>query len=118
MLVYKWTPAPFGEAMLSGFLVFWIVSLFTRPEEKGRIEAFFDNMRRKSDAPQPGPEGLKPLASESGEDLLLLDLPGWAHRTRWTGFFRRYREDLAGFFLAWLVVGALILLAWAILQIR
>jgi Na+/proline symporter len=117
MLVYKWTPAPFGLAMLAGFTVFIIVSLLTKPEEQERIGHFFDNMRRKSDASEPGVDGLKPLASETGDDLLLLDLPGWFHRERWRGFFVRYREDLAGFFLSWLVVGALILLAWGMLQI-
>jgi hypothetical protein len=117
MLVYKWKPAPFGLAMLSGFFVFWLVSILTKPEEKEKIEAFFDNMRRKSDAKQPGSDGKKPLASETGDDLLLLDLPGWLHKSRWTGFFTRYREDIYGFLLSWVVVGALILLAWGILQI-
>ena len=114
MLVYKWKPAPFGLAMLSGFFVFWLVSILTKPEDSVKNEAFFDNMRRKSDAKQPGSDGKKPLASETGDDLLLLDLPGWAHRDRWTNFFSRYREDLNGFLLSWVVVGALILLAWGI----
>jgi hypothetical protein len=74
-------------------------------------------MRRKSDAPQKGSDGKKPLASLTGDDLILLDLPGWGSRERWKNFFKRYREDLAGFLLSWLVVGALILLAWGILQI-
>lgn len=117
VLVYKWTPAPFGIAMLSGFFVFWLVSIITRPEPKEKMEFFFDNMRRKSDAQQPGPDGKKPLAAQSGDDLLLLDLPGWLHKDRWKNFFSRYREDLAGFFLSWLFVGALILLAWGILQL-
>ena len=52
MLVYKWKPAPFGLAMLSGFFVFWLVSILTKPEDKEKNEAFFDNMRRKSDAKQ------------------------------------------------------------------
>lgn len=117
MLVYKWLPAPFGIAMLSGFFVFWLVSIITKPEEKEKLNIFFDNMRRKSDAGAPGPDGKKPLASETGDDLLLLDLPGWLHRARWVNFFSRYREDLAGFALSWVFVGALILLAWGILQI-
>ena len=37
---------------------------------------------------------------------------------RWRGFFRRYREDLAGFLLAWATVGLLILAAWLLMQIR
>lgn len=117
VLVYKWTPAPFGIAMLSGFFIFWLVSILTRPEPAEKTEAFFDNMRRKSDASQPGPDGKKPIAAETGDDLLLLDLPGWAHKSRWKNFFSRYSEDLAGFFLSWLVVGVLILLAWGILHL-
>jgi hypothetical protein len=117
MLVYKWKPAPFGLAMLSGFFVFWLVSILTKPEDKEKNEAFFDNMRRKSDARQTDSDGKKPLASETGDDLLLLDLPGWLDKKRWTNFFSRYREDIGGFLLSWVVVGALILLAWGILQI-
>ena len=117
MLVYKWEAEPFGLAMLSGFFIFWLVSILTRPEDKERIESFFDNMRRKSDAEEPGPEGIKPLASDTGEDLLLLDIPGYGKHERWKGFFKRYREDLAGFAISWIVVGLLILLAWGIMQI-
>lgn len=116
MLVYKWLPGPFGIAMITGFSAFILVSIFTKPESESRIDVFFDNMRRKSDA-EPGANGKKPLAAESGDELLLVDIPGWFHKSRRTGFLRRYREDLAGFFLSWLFVGALILLAWAILQL-
>ncbi len=116
-LVYTWKPAPFGFAMLTGFFLFWLVSILTRPEDKALIEHFFDNMRRKSDANRLTDDGKKPLASESGEDLLLLDLPGWKKKERRAGFLKRYREDLIGFFLSWIVVGLLILFAWSILQI-
>jgi Na+/proline symporter len=117
MLVYKWKPAPFGISMLSGFFVFWLVSILTKPEDKDKNDRFFDNMRRKSDAKKLDSDGKKPLASETGDDLLLLDLPGWGRKERWRNFFSRYREDLMGFLLSWIVVGALILLAWGILQI-
>ncbi|MGB7294840.1 MAG: hypothetical protein WBC70_04555, partial [Candidatus Aminicenantales bacterium] len=116
LLVYTWKPGPFGLAMLAGFFSFWLVSLLTKPEDKEKMEVFFDNMRRKSDAAELDEEGKKPLAERSGDDLLLLDLPGWRHKARRRNFFRRYREDLAGFFISWIFVGALILLAWAILQ--
>lgn len=117
MLVYKWKPGPFGIAMLSGFIVFWLASILTKAEDSNLIEAFFDNMRRKSDAPSAGPDGKKPLASATGEEMVLADLPGWMKKDRWKDFAGRYREDVAGFLLAWLVVGALVLLAWGILQI-
>ena len=74
-------------------------------------------MRRKSDAAEPDPDGKKPLASETGDDLLLLDLPGWRLKERRSNFLRRYREDIAGFLLSWVVVALLIILAWGILRI-
>jgi Na+/proline symporter len=116
-LVYKWTAAPFGWSMLAGFAALIVVSLLTRPEAKERIERFFDNMNRSTDA-----EGLpagqpKPLAADCGQDLLMLDLPGWFTVARWQGFFRRYREDLVGFVLAWGTVGLLVLTAWGLMQI-
>lgn len=117
MLVYKWLPMPFGIAMLTGFFTFWLVSVLTIPEDKIRIDTFFDNMRRKSDAGEMGPDGKKPLGELSGDDLLLLDIPGYGKKERRVNFLRRYREDLVGFVLSWFVVGFLILLAWGIMQI-
>jgi Na+/proline symporter len=116
-LVYKWVPLPFAWAMGLGFGVFFLVSWLTKPEDEEKTESFFDNMRRKSDASMPGPDGKKPLGELSGDDLLLLDLPGWGKKSRWHNFFSRYREDLTGFAISWVVVGLLILLAWGILQI-
>lgn len=115
-LIYNWKPAPFGLAMLVGFGSFWLVSLMTKREDPERIDAFFDRMRRKSDADVPDGEE-KPLAETTGDDLLLLDIPGWTKRSRWKNFFSRYREDLVGFVLSWVLVGLLILLAWSILQL-
>ncbi len=36
---------------------------------------------------------------------------------RWTGFFRHYREDVTGFFLAWLSVGLMVLAAWGVTRL-
>ena len=88
-----------------------------RPEDPRRIEQFFDNMRRSTDH-EALPEGQpKPLAADEGKDLLLVDLPGWLTAERWRGFFRRYREDLVGFVLAWGVVFGLVGVAWLVLRI-
>lgn len=116
-LVYKWMPTPFAWAMSLGFGVFFLVSLLTKAEKQEKMDHFFDNMRRKSDATYLDAEGKKPLAELTGDDLLLVDLPGWAKKSRWHHFFSRYREDLTGFAISWVVVGLLILLAWGILQI-
>jgi len=116
-LMYQWTPAPFGWSMLAGFAALIIVSLLTRPESNERIEKFFDNMNRSTDRQHLPAGAPKPLAGELGQDLLLLDVPGWFTAERWRGFLRRYREDLVGFVLAWGTVGFLVLTAWAIVQI-
>ena len=116
-LIYEWKAGRFAWAMLSGFAVFVLGSLLTRAEDQKRLEQFFDDLRRSTD--QEGlPAGQpKPLAAERGQDLLLLDLPGWFTAERWHGFFWRYREDLLGFLLAWGFVGLLVLSAWGLLQL-
>jgi Na+/proline symporter len=116
-LVYKWQAAPFGWAMLAGFVALLVVSMATPAEAPARINAFFDSLRRTSNeaglpAGQP-----QPWAADCGEDLLLYDLPGWLTRERWHRFFYRYREDLAGFLLAWVSVGLIIAFAWGLIQI-
>jgi Na+/proline symporter len=116
MIVYKWTPAPFGWAMLAGFVALIFVSLITKPEAPEKIKEFFDNQLRQSDLP-PGPDGKKPYAAENGHDLILLDFPGWFSKGRWTGFWDRYREDALGFIIAWGMVGILIFIAWGIMQL-
>ena len=117
MLVYKWTAGPFAWAMLAGTGSFILVSLLTRPEDPARIARFFDAMRRSSDAGATGPDGQRALAASRGQDLILLDAPGWFRAGRWHGFWGRYREDVSGFALAWVSVVALIAIAWAMLQI-
>lgn len=116
-LVYQWTPGPFGLAMLIGFAAFIVVSLLTPREDPERIRHFFDNMRRSSDCEGLPDSGPKPPAADLGQELLLVDLPGWFSTERWRGFFRRYREDLVGFLVAWGAVAFLVLSAWGLMQI-
>src|SRR5208283_1644826 len=47
-LVYRWKAAPFGWAMLAGFVALLVVSLATPAEAPDRINAFFDTLRRSS----------------------------------------------------------------------
>ena len=117
LLVYKWKPEPFGWTMLAGFAALILVSLITKPEDKERIDHFFDNMNRISDAVGLAKGQQKPLAAKHGQDLVFLDVPGWFRADRWKGFLRRYREDVYGFILAWGFVALLIFMAWGIMQI-
>ena len=116
MVVYKWQPAPFGWAMLAGFIALIVVSLLTKPESPEKIKAYFDQQMRLSDL-EPGPDGKKPYAAEYGQELILLDFPGWFSKGRWTGFWKRYREDAVGFIIAWGMVGVLVFIAWGIMQL-
>jgi Na+/proline symporter len=117
-LVYPWTAGPFGFAMLAGFLALIVASLLTKPEPAEKIARFFDNMTRSTDAEGLPNGGQKPTAAERGEELIFLDLPGWLTAERWKGFWKRYREDIAGFVIAWLAVGFIIWTAWLIMQIK
>jgi Na+/proline symporter len=108
-LVYPWKPVPFGWAMLAGSLALIVVSLLTKPEDSARIDSFFEKMRTPSDDEDSVSPG-------GGKDLLLLDAPGWFSRDRWKGGLHRYREDLAGFMIAWVSVAALIGSAWLLMR--
>lgn len=114
-LIYKWQAAPFAWAMLAGVAMLVAVSLITRPESETRIGDFFDRMRRTSDV-EPGAP--RPPAEDNGQELLMLDLPGWLAAARWRHWFRRHREDVVGFILAWAVVAFTICLAWAVVRVR
>ncbi|MBX2815099.1 MAG: sodium:solute symporter family protein [Saprospiraceae bacterium] len=115
-LIYTWQPAPFGKAILAGFSTLVIVSLLTKPEPAETAGDFFDKMNHL--APDDRPKGQNPTAKEMGRDLILLDVGTWFKRERWVGFKKRYREDLGGFLLAWLMVGFLIFVAWLLMQIH
>jgi Na+/proline symporter len=116
-LVANWKGGPFGCTLLAGFIALIVVSLITKPEPVERITQFFEKMRHTSDDTTSLEIESKVLAADRGEDLLLLDFPGWLTIERWQGFFRRYREDIVGFALAWGSVAVLVLIAWGLMQI-
>ena len=60
---------------------------------------------------------LHPRAADGGENLPPHNLPGWLHRESWHRLFYRYREDLAGFLLAWISVGLILVFARGLMRI-
>ncbi len=116
MLIYTWEPAPFGWAMLAGFSALIIVSKLTPPEPEPAINHFFLRLNRLSVDDRQEEDDAKDAGSH-GKALILVDLPGWLKASRWKDFGRRYKEDWAGFLLAWLFVIVLIVMAWFVIQI-
>ncbi len=116
MLIYKWKPAPFGWAMLIGFIALIVVSKLTAPEPVEAINRFFGRLNRLSAEDQPDGDESKDAGSY-GQALILVDLPGWLKASRWVNFRQRYKEDWTGFLLAWLFVIGLVILGWFVIQI-
>ena len=112
-LIYRWTPGPFAWAMLAGFAALLLGSLFSKTD----IDIFAFFLKMNTLASDDVKEGESAAASDHGADLLLLDLPDWFKKSRWSNFWQRYRIDLRGFILAWGFVIFLIALAWIIIQI-
>lgn len=116
-LVYRWMAAPYGWATLAGFAALIILSLVTKKEDPERIEKFFENQMLSTDFEEMPDGQSKPLAADIGTDLVFLDLPGWFKPERRRNFWKRYREDIVGFSLAWLAVFALIFIAWLVVHL-
>lgn len=113
-LVYAWSGGAFGTAMLVGFVALLLVSVLTPAEQPARINRFFAAMREPGDDTS---DGAPQSAAERGEELILLDLPGWFTHERWQNFFHRYRQDLLGFAVAWGSVVLMFAVAWGLMQI-
>ncbi|MCF6353101.1 MAG: sodium:solute symporter family protein [Cyclobacteriaceae bacterium] len=116
LLIYKWKPAPFGWAMLSGFIALIVVSKFTTSEPADAINKFFTRLNTISTDDMEGSEKEREAGSK-GMALILVDLPSWFKASRWVNFRQRYKEDWSGFLLAWIFVIVLVIFGWLVIQI-
>ena len=94
-----WDPNVFLAALLVGVAALVGVSLLTRPEPAGKIQSFFDRLQTSSDDVGPDAGAVRPL--------LLVSLLHPRRVTAGRGW-RIFREDLAGFAVAWTLVLALV----------
>lgn len=95
-----WDPNVFLAALLVGIAALVVVSLLTQPEPAAEMGSFFERLRTNSDDTGP--------AAGATQPLLLVNLlhPRQALEGRgWSVF----REDLAGFGVAWILVVALVI---------
>jgi Na+/proline symporter len=95
----RWDPNVFLAALLGGIAALVVVSLLTPPEPAAGIESFFERLDLSSDDAGPGPAAVRPL--------LLVNL---LHPRRIAAArgWQIFREDLAGFAAAWVLVLALV----------
>lgn len=95
-----WDPNVFLAALLVGTAALVVVSLLTPPEPAANIGSFFERLRTNSDDTGPAAGGQQPLLLVN---LLnprrALDGRGWSV----------FREDLAGFGVAWILVIVLVI---------
>lgn len=106
----------FGFALLGGLATLILISLLT-PHEGDRAQDLFNRLETPAGREdQPG-NSAADEAADRGEALLLPNLLHLARGARGRPFLRAYYKDLRGFGIAWIVVAAMIALAWSILQI-
>ena len=95
-----WDPNVFLAALLVGTAALVVVSLLTQPEPAGDIGSFFERLRTNSDDTGP--------AAGATQPLLLVNLLQPRRALEGRGW-RVFREDLAGFGLAWILVIVLVI---------
>jgi Na+/proline symporter len=108
-----WDPSVFCIALATGVVATVVVSLMTPPEAKERVLAF----KVRVNTPSEGAETDLPAVPEtaavakSGRQLIVPNLLRLRKAAAGHGW-RAYRVDLSGFFRAWLIVIALVAMAW------
>ena len=98
-----WDPNVFLAALLAGIVLLVVVSLVTGPEPSQALDSFFQRLQTSSDQ-----DGVPGRRAAGQHPLLLVDL---LHLGRWraAGTLGRYREDLWGFGLGWVIVFVLVI---------
>jgi Na+/proline symporter len=92
-----WDPNVFLAALLAGTAALIVVSLATAPEPAESLASFFERLHTSSDTESDG----------AARPLLLVNLLQ-PRRAAAGGGWRVFREDLVGFGIAWILVGALV----------
>jgi hypothetical protein len=87
----------FLAALLAGTAALIVVSLATAPEPAESLASFFERLHTSSDTESDG----------AARPLLLVNLLQ-PRRAAAGGGWRVFREDLVGFGIAWILVGALV----------
>jgi hypothetical protein len=97
-----WDANVFLAALVVGILALVVVSLLTTPEPASKIDDLFTRLETSSDIPDGAPVG-----AAARQPLLLVNLLRLSQATAGRGW-GVFREDLAGFGVAWIIVIVLV----------
>lgn len=130
-----WDPNIFLAALAAGIFSLVLVSLWTRPEPKSRVNHFMVQLQTSTDmAPQPSmlfaasaldqQNKSNPVATvdpnlwaaENGRQLLLVNLLHLRRGTRGVRFFKAYGEDIRGLLIGFVLSVGLIFGVWLFLH--
>ncbi len=108
MIAVRW-----GFDGLFPFISLVVFSLLTKPDELERADRFFAKMRTPV---APTPQLDKEEVEFSYQKPDRFDYKKIFPRSHWQ-FTRWKKEDVLGFLGCWLIVGAILVVLWGILQI-
>ena len=111
----KWEADNFGYSMVAGFLALILVSRLTKPESEEKLRPFYERLDRRSELDEKTEEEAD--MTGPGHDLLVVHLFDSGLSKGWNYFYNRFRVDINGLALAFLVVIALIALAKGVLYL-
>ena len=114
-VLLQWEAANFGIALLVGFAALVVASLATAPESTDRTGPFYARLDRPTRLdPESGEEV---NVDEDGHDLLFVHLFNLRLSEGLGAFYRRFRIDVNGLVLSFVVVAVLIALAKGLLYL-
>lgn len=102
-------------ALLAGFAALVVVSLLTKPESEARLQSFYERLDTRSEL--DGATQQEKVIIEPGHDLLIAHLFDSGIGKGWRHFHNRFRVDINGLLLAFVVVVVLIVLAKGVLYL-
>ena len=114
-VLLQWEALNFGVALAAGFAALVAVSWATPREPATRTEPFYARLNRRTRFDENS--GKEQPVEEEGHDLLFVHLFDLRLGEGLTAFYRRFRVDINGLLLSFVVVAALIALAKGLLYL-
>jgi SSS family solute:Na+ symporter len=95
------------------FLLLFLISFISRPEEKGYLDRFYAKMYTPV---QPSPEAEREALENAYKNPGMYDERKLFKKSNWE-MLRPKRIDYLGFFGSWVLVGIVIFLLWLVVNV-